>query len=300
MGESTSGAEHRYLAFLEKIKQNPSSWIGCQLSLSRLLEHTSLVARRAFIATELEKAESHLHNLSRALSPLAATLPSEQIFMFADHDIQIFCSPAHDGDHETFREFASQAATLVPKGCFDIIHPAKDFQSLQAYSEKKFLGVKKMAAYEKLANPDIIESLPLLRKKRTEPLVLVVEDDRFTASYLSGFLKDFDLIVARTAEEAILYYLDHFPDAAFIDIHLPGLSGHNALQAIRAADPDAFVVMLSVDTTKQSILSACEYGAASYLKKPFSRERVLNTLRLSPFIHNLNGTIMPYYNTSRS
>jgi DNA-binding response OmpR family regulator len=63
------------------------------------------------------------------------------------------------------------------------------------------------------------------------------------------------------------------------------------LQAIKSADADAFVVMLSVDTAKSSILSASEKGATSYLKKPFSRERVLNTLRLSPFIRDSKGVL---------
>ena len=298
MNDSLTGAEHRFLAFLEKIKENPMNWVGCRLSLSKKIDHASLVSRRAYISIELTNAEKDLLEVVKTLTPLAAALPSVQIFTFTDHDIVVFCRPSSEGEQQAFRIFSERAAGLVPEEYFELLHPAKDFQALQAYSERKLLGMKKMAAYEKLSNPEIVEALPLLRKKRTEPLVLVVEDDRFTASYLAGLLKDFDLIIARNAEDAILHYLDHFPDAAFIDLHLPGLSGHNALQAIRAADPEAFVVMLSVDTTRQSILSACQYGAVSYLKKPFSRERILNTLRLSPFIQNING-LTPYYNTAR-
>ncbi len=133
--------------------------------------------------------------------------------------------------------------------------------------------------------------MPLRRIKRDEPIILVVEDDRFTATYISGFLKEFDLIVARSGEEAVLKYIEYAPDAVFLDIHLPGINGHQTLQAIKCADPDAFVVMLSVDTAKSSIMSASENGAVSYLKKPFSRERVLNTLRLSPFIRDSRGIL---------
>lgn len=105
-------------------------------------------------------------------------------------------------------------------------------------------------------------------------------------------------MVARTGEEAILKYIEYAPDAVFLDIHLPGINGHQALQALKAADSEAFVVMLSVDTAKASIMAASENGAVSYLKKPFSRERVLNTLRLSPFIRESRG-ILPIAGHSR-
>jgi CheY-like chemotaxis protein len=49
--------------------------------------------------------------------------------------------------------------------------------------------------------------------------------------------------------------------------------------------------MLSVDTEKSNILKASAAGAVSYIKKPFSRERVLNTLRLSPFIRDSKGVL---------
>src|SRR5690606_8687745 len=99
----------------------------------------------------------------------------------------------------------------------------------------------------------------LRRKRRDSPLVMVVEDDRFTASYIQNFLREYDVVIARNGEEAILKYIEYAPDAVFMDLHMPGLNGDQALQAIKAADPDAFVVMLSVDTAQHSIMSASEH-----------------------------------------
>jgi DNA-binding NarL/FixJ family response regulator len=49
-------------------------------------------------------------------------------------------------------------------------------------------------------------------------------------------------------------------------------------------DPEAHVVMLSVDTVKANIVTATNRGAAGFLKKPFSKERLLAFVEKSPFI----------------
>ena len=192
--------------------------------------------------------------------------------------------------HLRVRVLEKEAAKF-PKGFCEYGFLTKEIYAFQKVADAKFLSAKKMKAYEALSDENVVESLALRRKKRDEPIILVVEDDRFTASYISGFLREFDLLVARNGEEAIQKYIEYAPDAVFLDIHLPGINGHQTLDAIKCADPDAFVVMLSVDTARSSIMGASERGAASYLKKPFSRERVLNTLRLSPFIRDSRGIL---------
>jgi DNA-binding NtrC family response regulator len=59
------------------------------------------------------------------------------------------------------------------------------------------------------------------------------------------------------------------------DIHLPGLDGHETLNAIRKADPAAYVVMLSVDAVKTNIVEASKGGASGFLKKPFTKDRMI-------------------------
>jgi DNA-binding response OmpR family regulator len=118
---------------------------------------------------------------------------------------------------------------------------------------------------------------------------MIVEDDRFTASYAANILsKEYELSVCRTGEEGIIAYIEHAPDIVFLDIHLPGLNGHDTLRAIKAADPKAFVVMLSVDTAKTSIVESTQSGAHSFLKKPFSKERLLNTVKASPYVRGIH------------
>jgi len=285
------GAEHHFLTFLEKLKTNPSGWIACTFPFSRRLDHEQLVSRRAFIRHDLAQLNAEAMNFVDEFKDKVGILPNAQIFKFSDNDVIVLCCPNDEREQKVVRDVLERAAASFPRGFCDYGFLTKELYVYQKIADHKLLSVKKMAAYNTLADDGMIESLPLRRKKRDEPIILVVEDDRFTASYIAGFLKEFDLVIARNGEEAILKYIEYAPDAVFLDIHLPGLNGHHTLQAIKASDPEAFVVMLSVDTARSSIMSASENGAVSYLKKPFSRERVLNTLRLSPFIRDSRGIL---------
>ncbi len=290
----TSGAEHHFLTLLEKLRTNPSGWIACTFPFSRKLNHDELMARRAYIKSDLKRHESEALDFVERFSQTVGDLPNGHIYKFTDNDVIVLCCPHNEMEQKQVREVLEKTVAQFPRDFCDYGFLTKELYVYQKIADHKLLSQKKMMAYEQLADENIVDSLPLRRKKRDEPIILVVEDDRFTASYISGFLKEFDLIVARNGEDALLKYLEHAPDAVFLDIHLPGINGHQTLQAMKAADPDGFVVMLSVDTARSSIISASESGAVSYLKKPFSRERVLNTLRLSPFIRNSRG-ILPIH-----
>ncbi len=287
----TNGAEHQFLTFLEKLKTNSAGWLACTFPFSRALNHEDLMGKRAFIKGELAKIEADTQKFIDSFSDSVGKLPNGHLFRFSDNDVIVLCCPHNELEQKQVREILESAAAQFPKGFCDYGFLTKELYVYQKIADHKLLTQKKMGVYDVLSQDAMIESLPLRRKKREEPIILVVEDDRFTASYISGFLKDFDLIIARNGEEAVMKYVEYAPDAVFLDIHLPGINGHQTLQAIKCADPDAFVVMLSVDTAKSSIMSASENGAVSYLKKPFTRERVLNTLRLSPFIRDSRGIL---------
>lgn len=293
----SDGAEHQFLTFMDKLKVNPSGWIACTFPFSRFLDHNEMVGKRTFIKSMMTRQRADAMAAAKSIMESSANLPGVRLYLFADNDIILLCCPVDEAQQKLVRETLESEAAKYPSGFCDYGFLTKEIYNFQKIAEAKFLSQKKMKAYDALSDESVVESLALRRKKREEPILLIVEDDRFTASYIAGFLKEFDLVIARDGEEAIQKYIEYAPDAVFLDIHLPGLNGHQTLDAIKCADPDAFVVMLSVDTAKTSIMSASEKGAASYLKKPFSRERVLNTLRLSPFIRDSRG-ILPFQTTT--
>jgi CheY-like chemotaxis protein len=164
-----------------------------------------------------------------------------------------------------------------------------DLYNYQKLADAKLLSAKCFEAYKAMGDANRVMSIPIRRSRRDVSKVMIVEDDRFTASYAANILsKDYDLTICRTGEEGIIAYIEHAPDIVFLDIHLPGINGHDTLQAIRAVDPKAFVVMLSVDTAQNSISRATKTGAHSFLKKPFSKDRLLNTVKSSPYVRGIH------------
>lgn len=287
----TEGAEHHFLTFLDKLKTNPSGWIACTFPFSKRVNHDDLMSRRTHIKNDLARTNAEVMAFVESFKDRGDQLPLAHLFKFTDNDIMLLCCPSTEAEQKTAREILESASAQFPTGFCDYGFLTKELYVFQKIADHKFTTKKRMEAYGMLADEAAIESLSLRRKKRSDPVIMVVEDDRFTASYISNFLKDFDVIVARSGEEALEQYIEYAPDAVFLDIHMPGMDGHQTLQAIKCADPEAFVVMLSVDTARSSIMTASDNGAVSYLKKPFSRERVLNTLRLSPFIRESLGVL---------
>ena len=69
------------------------------------------------------------------------------------------------------------------------------------------------------------------------------------------------------------------PDVILLDLELPELDGVAALRAIRAADPQAKVIIFTAFDTDERILGAVQAGAQGYLLKGAPREELLQCIR---------------------
>ena len=68
-------------------------------------------------------------------------------------------------------------------------------------------------------------------------------------------------------------------DMAVVDLRMPEIGGIEVLRAIRAADPDCQVVLMSGDATIDSAVEAVKLGAIDYLTKPFDIGRLKGLMR---------------------
>src|SRR5919109_484073 len=84
---------------------------------------------------------------------------------------------------------------------------------------------------------------------------------------------------ASTGEQAQALYRTHQPDVTLMDLRLPGMSGSEAAQAIRAEFPDARIVMLSTYVCDEEIYGALQAGAMAYLVKSVQREELTRAIR---------------------
>lgn len=101
--------------------------------------------------------------------------------------------------------------------------------------------------------------------------VLIVEDDPDFAESLMIALgvRNCNVDVARTGEEAIRKFHDVCYDIAFMDIKLPGINGVECLAEIRDFCPAAHVVMMTGFSEASLLDKARQAGAADVLRKPF-------------------------------
>lgn len=292
MSTITESAEHHFLTMLENIKRNPRGWVALYFSFSKRLDHAALMAKPEMIMDTISASRKEAKAFLDELSRRASGLSEKYAYMFADHDIVMLAHNKNDKDAKLSQQlFAAMSGGLRADFCdYGILE--NEIYNYQKLADHKLLTCKRYEGYEAMADTARVKSIALRRSRRDHPLVMVVEDDRFTASYAANILnRDFDLILCRSGEEAVAAYAEHAPDIVLLDIHLPGLNGHETLQCIRAMDAEACVWMLSVDTARDNVEQASETGANGFLKKPFSKERLLNTVKASRYVRpHLSGS----------
>jgi DNA-binding NarL/FixJ family response regulator len=113
--------------------------------------------------------------------------------------------------------------------------------------------------------------------------ILSVEDHpvfREGLSTIIGSQPDMLLVgQAGNAEEAIKEFRTHRPDVTLMDLRLPGLSGTDALIAIRGEFPHARIVMLTTSDGDGEIQRALRAGAAAYLLKSTPKKGLVSVIR---------------------
>jgi DNA-binding NarL/FixJ family response regulator len=107
----------------------------------------------------------------------------------------------------------------------------------------------------------------------SEPIRLVLVDDhemvlQGLAAMLSRFADQVRVVAtASEVDEAVRVVAEHQPDVVLCDVRLRRGSGLDVCAAIRARDPQAKVVLLTVYDDEQYLYQALRLGASGYLIK---------------------------------
>jgi DNA-binding NtrC family response regulator len=109
-----------------------------------------------------------------------------------------------------------------------------------------------------------------------KPRVLIVEDEATLAGAIEGFLRRQGATTRMfaTAEAALGAIAEVAPDVALVDLHLPGMDGLAALEAIRGERPETQVVMMTAYSSVPTAVAAIKAGATDYLTKPLDLEEL--------------------------
>lgn len=109
--------------------------------------------------------------------------------------------------------------------------------------------------------------------------VLVVEDDRMIRLLLERVLADsgFEVLLAGDGETGLDLAREHLPDAALLDIGLPGISGLEVLERLRADPLLARIpaIMVTAWGDSEYVERARLSGAHDYIRKPFDATELI-------------------------
>jgi DNA-binding NtrC family response regulator len=100
--------------------------------------------------------------------------------------------------------------------------------------------------------------------------ILLIDDDAEILGLLGRFFerKGWDVLRAAEPRGAATLYERERPDLVLLDIDLPGMTGLQLLDVLRARDPDATVVMLTGMADIGTAVEAMRLGAENFLTKP--------------------------------
>jgi DNA-binding NtrC family response regulator len=100
--------------------------------------------------------------------------------------------------------------------------------------------------------------------------ILIVDDDPEVCAILQEFLasKGYRPRAAYTGSAALRAVIERPTDVVLLDIAMPGLSGVDALPAIRAVAPAVKVIMISGTTDLEAAKRSLALGAFDYIVKP--------------------------------
>lgn len=107
-------------------------------------------------------------------------------------------------------------------------------------------------------------------QKKTEK-ILVVDDEVTIRQFLVTFLMDkgYDVIEARSGEEAVELVRKEKPNLMLLDMNMPGIDGLETLRRIRQFDKEIGVVMATANQDEEIARKAAELGSYQYVLKPF-------------------------------
>jgi len=117
-----------------------------------------------------------------------------------------------------------------------------------------------------------------------EPVkVVIIEDDetiRKGFTYLINEAQHYKVVNAYSnVENALTQLVSDQPHVILLDIELPGMKGIDAIPKIKQLLPKTHILMLTVYENEDNVFNALSKGAAGYLVKSDSTEKIMDAIQ---------------------
>lgn len=112
--------------------------------------------------------------------------------------------------------------------------------------------------------------------------VLVTDDSAFARKILINSLPtdwDVEISQASSGAEAIAAYRAGRASVMFLDLTMPGMTGFEVLDTLRAEGMNSFVIVVSADIQHEAKLRVKASGAIAFVEKPVTQEKLIPILR---------------------
>ena len=123
--------------------------------------------------------------------------------------------------------------------------------------------------------------------------ILIVEDEQSIVDILSFILvkEGYDTLEALDGPTGLQLALEQNPDLVLLDLMLPGMSGFEVCEKIRAAGSTTPIVMLTAREEEDDKVRGLELGADDYITKPFKNRELI--ARVKANIRRVSMTAAP-------
>ncbi len=121
-------------------------------------------------------------------------------------------------------------------------------------------------------NTDVVET-------GTRKTILIVDDSSIIRNYLQKAIGNkYSIISVGGGQEAIDSIPNNKIDLILLDLMMPGIDGFGVLDYLNSNDNSTPVVIISGDTTKETIDKAFTYNVVDMIEKPFSEKVIMDKI----------------------
>jgi two-component system, OmpR family, KDP operon response regulator KdpE len=116
----------------------------------------------------------------------------------------------------------------------------------------------------------------------TEPLVLVIEDDRQIRRFLRASLstQSYRIVETDKGREGLSLAASHVPDVVVLDLGLPDMEGVDVIRDLRKWSA-VHIIIISARGQERDKIASLDAGADDYLTKPFGVGELLARIRVA-------------------
>lgn len=124
--------------------------------------------------------------------------------------------------------------------------------------------------------------------------IIIVDDEPLNRKIASRMLTGrFNIREAGSGEEALQLVKEKKPDLILLDVHMPGMNGHDVINSLKAVDEtfDIPVVFVTADDDRETEANGLMEGADDFITKPFRQDILIQRISRIIELHFLQSNL---------